>query len=122
MSFPLHFALNTHAPDTMRITAAADGARPAYQITTRREPGEACAAFYRRTKAEAHRLWSRSEFKQHVEIECHYGETAGNPRFDDERQNTLYALRLAMYDRDGDVAVQAMRTLNRMQGLVPFGA
>lgn len=111
-----------HAPNTMRIIACAHGNLPTFQLTLRREVGETCNAMHRRAQNEARRLWLRTQCAQRVMIHCHYEDTAGDPRFDDERQNTLSALREAIHDTDATVALAAIRCLNRMQGLVPVRA
>lgn len=110
------------APDTMRIIARAHGNLPTVQRTLRREVGETCDALHRRAQDEAHRLFCRTQCVQNVVIHCHYEDTTGDLRFDDERQNTLSVLREAIHDKDATVALEAIRVLNRLQGLVPVGA
>lgn len=120
--FPYVGAEWSHAPNTMRIIARAHGSHPTFQLTLRREVGETCNAMHRRAQVEARKLFYRTQGVQNVVIHCHYEDTAGNVLFDDERQNTLSALREAIHDKDATVALSAIRALNRMQGLVPAGA
>lgn len=124
MNFPFPYigAEWSHAPNTLRIIARAHGNLPTFQLTLRRDVGETCNALHRRAQNEARRLFYRTQCVQNVVIHCHYEDTAGDPRFDDERQNTLNVLRTAINDQDATVALAAIRCLNRMQGLVPVGA
>lgn len=111
-------------PPVIRIVMASDLRRAAEQLTIWRGKGEDEAAFYQRAQAAAATLHRRHGFARWVYLDCIYNvpSVETDPSFgDDDRANTLHALRHTLNNESdkAEVRVACAKAMNRIHGLVP---
>ncbi|MEQ1685201.1 MAG: hypothetical protein ABL916_16255 [Burkholderiaceae bacterium] len=119
-AFPYIGAEWDHAPGAVRILARASEKRPAHQRSLMRERYEDDHAFHLRCQREGYGMWLRTGMgPQVIVIECHYTDPNDDHIFNDELQNTKHTLRHHVNAENVDVALAAIRSLNRLNGAVP---